>query len=613
MASPIKLQPNKRYPSYQLYAVAGTSQMDPEKVFKVCVLHTYKWLRARFDAFWLRELALPDPSEAGSFDLSALRSVGIADPYPVEVFWLPEDKAWCLKLREPDNGNPATDYRPAREGVRGRIFETNIAFRMTENGVECGFSTIVSEPQDVEEQVESFRLACIKDIARDPNAGLYHGFKLQDEPISIGNSSDVKRLVRWIRSEERQLPVIISDLGTPRDAGKRKDAVPSVEDFLAAQSSNLMDRAVIFATLRPSAELLPAARAGEQERVDINKLARYKMGYAQYFVVSAEMSALIAKELSPEYGHGAFNVFEPAAFGGHTGTLDAFSPGTEQSLDSFAAEYPARKPMTFGGVLFASDAREIASRNTADLAGSKEALAQAYEERIAAISSKHEDDLASWRTRVDDEHREVQRRDKAMEAMRVEFGREIEDIRKQHEQELSRLKASYADDLFELQRYRDRERRPTEIGLIADWVDREFGGKLILHEKAKAMLSALKTGEWDVGLICDALEFLATDYRDELLGIISENDMMANCSRKYGRPFDVTPLTLPPVARAPKEYKIKYYPGFKGEPVDSLLDLHLRIGNTAEDLLRIYFLYDKENKLIVVGSLPKHLPTLSYR
>ena len=59
--TPIRLQLNNRYPSYQLYAVAGAPGSDPETVLKVCLLHTYKWLRARFGAFKLRELETPEP------------------------------------------------------------------------------------------------------------------------------------------------------------------------------------------------------------------------------------------------------------------------------------------------------------------------------------------------------------------------------------------------------------------------------------------------------------------------------------------------------------------------------------------------------------------------
>jgi hypothetical protein len=47
--------------------------------------------------------------------------------------------------------------------------------------------------------------------------------------------------------------------------------------------------------------------------------------------------------------------------------------------------------------------------------------------------------------------------------------------------------------------------------------------------------------------------------------------------------------------------------------VEALLDLHLCIGVDPCNLIRIYFLYDKVNRLIVVGSLPGHLRTVSYK
>ena len=57
----------------------------------------------------------------------------------------------------------------------------------------------------------------------------------------------------------------------------------------------------------------------------------------------------------------------------------------------------------------------------------------------------------------------------------------------------------------------------------------------------------------------------------------------------------------------PGQYKIRYCPGNQGKPVDCPLDYHLRVGNDAEYLLRIYFLHDDKKKRIMVGSLPRHL------
>ena len=126
-------------------------------------------------------------------------------------------------------------------------------------------------------------------------------------------------------------------------------------------------------------------------------------------------------------------------------------------------------------------------------------------------------------------------------------------------------------------------------------------------------MSALKPGEFDADLLCDCLEFLAREYRDYRLGVIDQDKLNMICSGKYGRGFEVTPTgyTTPP--ETPVDYKIKYYIGYTGRPTDSVLDLHLKIGNTSRDLIRIYFLFDTARQLVVVGSLPNHLPTLSYK
>ena len=46
--------------------------------------------------------------------------------------------------------------------------------------------------------------------------------------------------------------------------------------------------------------------------------------------------------------------------------------------------------------------------------------------------------------------------------------------------------------------------------------------------------------------------------------------------------------------------------------METVLDLHLKVGNSPGNLLRIYFLYDDVRNLVVVGSLPKHLKIKSY-
>ena len=87
--------------------------------------------------------------------------------------------------------------------------------------------------------------------------------------------------------------------------------------------------------------------------------------------------------------------------------------------------------------------------------------------------------------------------------------------------------------------------------------------------------------------------------------------MLDNCSFKYGRPFTVEAIGQTTIKYTPTQYMIKYFSNANGDLVDSPLDYHLRVGNDTENLLRIYFLHDDKNKLIVVGSLPRHLRAVS--
>jgi hypothetical protein len=48
-----------------------------------------------------------------------------------------------------------------------------------------------------------------------------------------------------------------------------------------------------------------------------------------------------------------------------------------------------------------------------------------------------------------------------------------------------------------------------------------------------------------------------------------------------------------------------------GRNADVQISLHLRVGADSEKHIRIYFYYDKEARKIVIGSMPKHLRTVS--
>lgn len=89
--------------------------------------------------------------------------------------------------------------------------------------------------------------------------------------------------------------------------------------------------------------------------------------------------------------------------------------------------------------------------------------------------------------------------------------------------------------------------------------------------------------------------------------------MLDSCSRKYGRPFEVSSIGDMTIQFTPAQYKIKYFTNAQGKKRETALDQHLKVGNDPENLLRIYFVLDEENRLVVVGSLPRHLKAVRIR
>ncbi|HOO25810.1 MAG TPA: hypothetical protein PKW24_04305, partial [Clostridiales bacterium] len=152
---------------------------------------------------------------------------------------------------------------------------------------------------------------------------------------------------------------------------------------------------------------------------------------------------------------------------------------------------------------------------------------------------------------------------------------------------------------------------PQKPSEIIGWVESRFEGRLLLHERAIDSLNKVFPQDVDMNLLCDALEYLANEYLDFLKRAIDKEERDLLCSQKYDRPFCVVGNSNASIQKFPTEYKIKYKPGFKGKPVETVMDWHLRVGVDSAKLLRIYFLYDNEKQLIVIGYLPGHLSTAS--
>ena len=113
-------------------------------------------------------------------------------------------------------------------------------------------------------------------------------------------------------------------------------------------------------------------------------------------------------------------------------------------------------------------------------------------------------------------------------------------------------------------------------------------------------------------MLCDALDFLATDYWEQRFKQLPVDEMNCRCSAKYQRPFDVSRLGDMTVEFTPGEYKVKYRMTGTEKAREYPLNWHLKVGNDPENLLRIYFFHDDKARKLV-DRLSARTPAELYR
>jgi len=272
---PIKLLKNRIYPTYQLYAVIN-SKVSAEEAMVIAVLETFSWLRKRF-----RELTIPDeidypePDKYKSVRLDDFKSFRINEGYVVDVVFIKEKGVFAFQLVEPDLGPEPGNENQGRKPAPGRVFATNIAYRIYNGKLECGFKTVCSEPENTKAACEVFRLAVIRSIVLNELLGLDQIIPIIRDMHQINSIDKVDRFIDYIRSNERQLPFVLTvEYKKPVDFNTLVKTKPNFD------INNLLNRKI--------EDLIATTKVEDKEEIfedRMRELAGKKMGYAQYFIL----------------------------------------------------------------------------------------------------------------------------------------------------------------------------------------------------------------------------------------------------------------------------------------------------------------------------------------
>ncbi|TCP90652.1 hypothetical protein C8J31_101495 [Rhizobium sp. PP-CC-2G-626] len=143
------------------------------------------------------------------------------------------------------------------------------------------------------------------------------------------------------------------------------------------------------------------------------------------------------------------------------------------------------------------------------------------------------------------------------------------------------------------------DENPTSYEQIEQWVEENFVGKLVLHPRVSRGLKDAVYSE--ISEVCDALSLLANSYRQVLLGGMRREDFDEILRERH------LSLSGSISESKAKSFGDEYY--VKWREKKHFLHGHIQKGNSREEryCLRIYFFWEPEQQVIVIGWLPSHL------
>lgn len=627
----IKLLRNRRYPTYQLYAEMASKKTSPQDGLRLAALTVMQWLRERLGDDIPVELAQKDPEEYLNVSDECLKSLHMSCGFVVDIVSLPEQGIWTLQITEPDLGSDPGNPAQRRPPVPGRVIETNIGFHVAGMTLECGFQSVFSDPEVASTMGEVYRLAVVRRLMKNPDFGLKQISTLSIEAERVHTVEQAKRIIAAGRDKTNQLPLVV--FTNARKEATLPEPPPRASRPMQYEMASSMPKLNLAPKAKgnvlPIMEERKPAKAKKREisdgksqlsaepylPYDVDAFANSVSGFCRTILLADELldrfNSMSGASLCP----GDILVMEPSCFEGEQKVFPFAPSKTRQTelldeLTEAMMNYPREKPYNFGGVTFISSARQNLMESSRDALQQSEVVAQRYALDVAMERERWNASLAEKESECSALQAQLGRQREYQE--RIE--KEKDELRQVNQREQAKLKQVIEDRDQTISYLQRKLSQPREHAQIAAWISENFAGRLLLHPKAVGLLEDKSAQGVDVGLICDALDFLATDFWDNRYLRISVDEMNMRCSEKYGRRFEITPTGENTINYTPSQYKIKYYKNPRtGKPMESGLDYHLRVGSDPENLLRIYFLLDDEKKQVVVGSLPRHLRAITIK
>ncbi len=610
----VRLMKNRLYPTYQLHAVMAARKTTPESGLKIGALTILDWVRHRLGTGVPEELNAPLPEEYAAFPAENLHSFHTNEGYVIDIVSLPAQGVWTMQIVEPDLGSDPGNPDQRRAAVPGRVIESNISFTISNGELHCGFRTMISDPMDTAEKCEVYRPAFVRLLADNPQFGLRQVAPLTQTVSRVETMEQLRQLAALHKNPACHLPVVVftqvmkTAEPTPFDIAP-EDIPPDMRISVSSRPirlPNLPELPQKMDILGPKTPADPA--------FDLAAFAKSGLGYCRTVLLTDEMRTRFAAMTGHKLAPGDTLYWESESLGGAAEQFP-YPPSTVSrekllaALMSRGRSHTRERDLSLAPCVFVAEAKR---REQAEAQN----LLRRSAEAEARFKEKIERETAACRGQMDalreEKDRLLDQLDRAKQ-YRQRLENEKDELKQQLALAEEKLRHKTIQDREEVAYLRRCLDRPAEHAQVTDWVQRHFSGRVLIIPKAADMLCEKGAREISLPLICDALDFLATDYWANRFERLPWHAVLDSCSRKYGRPFEVSSIGEMTIQFTPAQYKIKYFTNAQGKKRETALDQHLKVGNDPENLLRIYFTLDEDKKLIVVGSLPRHLKAVTIR
>ena len=616
-----KLQPLKSYPTYQFYARVDSKSLDLQCTFKICILETFKWLRARLKKFSdLPEgMLTPEPENYADFSDDSIISFSYSNGLSVDVVYIEKKGVWSFRMTESDIG-ANIGKENERKPVQGRTFSTEIAFLKQGDYIEAGVRTICSEPSDTTADCEVFRPTVVKALADNANVRLMQsGFILNKKPLEINSKSDLERFFGIYEDNSLNFPIVlvadseteikeidIEKISTLNKTFSAVNCFSAVNVTLENSNPNLKNISEFIPDKRKKSKDKPKETI-RTEKVklpvfDYVELARGLVGFAVVVFVDDRYFKQISNKTHINLSYGDIvvisrkNIIERYSYKDYHNDMSGFLKSLRYEINAM----PKRKQYDFGNVLFHSDAKLKEYHTKRHETTSLEEECRIYRLENAELKSQIKD-ISQYHTDMQQTAESLRTALKKIDSLQKEL-ETCETLYKEALSNNEQKESAYQKNAELISFYKNQIEIaalfPTDKDKICDWIENSFAENIVLMQRAKAEMRKF-SGNLDISSFCDGIVYM-NSYAKYRKHEISEIELQLYAERNN---WEVQNCGKETIKMRKSDYTVTY------ENEQYILDLHIKHGVKAEELLRIYFCWDEKRQKILIGSMPGHLAT----